>query len=118
MSNKQMLIEWEGTSYSDLMSFPVDARHNAGFQLGRLQIGLNPTDWKPFTGLAKGIKGVKEIRIWTREGIYRVIYTLKFGDANGVLHCFEKNAWQTRKKDINLIVKRFKEARNRYQPHI
>ncbi|MCH7559605.1 MAG: type II toxin-antitoxin system RelE/ParE family toxin [Planctomycetes bacterium] len=116
MSNKQMLIEWEGTSYSDLMSFPIDARHNAGFQLGRLQIGLDPTDWKPVTGLAKGIKGVREIRIWTGEGGYRVVYALKFGDAISVLHCFEKKTRQTEKKDINLIVQRFKAARNRYQP--
>ena len=113
-----MLIEWEGNSYSDLMSFPVDARHNAGFQLGRLRIGLDPTDWKPFTGLAKGIKGVKEIRIWTGEGSYRLVYALKFGNVISVLHCFEKKTRQMEKKDTNLIVKRFKAARNRYKPNI
>ena len=114
MSIKETPIVWEGTSYSDLMKFPIDARHSAGFQLGRLQIGLDPTDWKHFTSLGKDLKGVKEIRIWAQDGGYRVIYAMKFGDAISVLHCFEKKTQGTEKKDINLIVKRYKEVKNRH----
>ncbi len=103
-------IVWEGTSYNDLIAFPVDARQNAGFQLGRLQQGLEPSDWKPMAGLGKGITGVREIRIWGADGTYRVVYAAKFGDAISVLHSFEKKTQQTSKKDIELIVKRYKEA--------
>ncbi len=115
MTNKETPIDWEGTSYSDLMAFPADAKHSAGFQLGRLQAGLDPADWKPLTGLANDITGVKEIRIWSEDGGYRVAYATKFGDVISVLHCFEKKTQQTEKKDIDLIVKRYKEARERHQ---
>lgn len=41
-------IRWVGSSYDDLLAFPRDARKEAGFQLGKVQAGLEPTDWKPF----------------------------------------------------------------------
>ncbi len=114
MVSKEAPIEWEGSSYHDLMGFSDDGKRNAGFQLGRLQNGLDPTGWKPLKGLAKDISGVREIRIWADDGGYRVAYTVKFGDAIIVLHCFEKKTQQTSKKDIELIVKRYKEARERH----
>lgn len=115
MRKKEIPIDWEGTSYNDLMAFPSDAIQNAGFQLGRLQLGLDPADWKPLTGLANNISGVKEIRIWAENGGYRVAYATKLGDTISVLHCFEKKTQRTSKKDIDLIVKRYKEARERHQ---
>ena len=115
MSRTETPIDWEGTSYSDLMAFPVDAKHNAGFQLGRLQAGLAPTDCKPLKGLAKDITGVMEIRIWAEDGGYRMAYVSRFGDVISVLHCFQKKTQQTSKRDIDLIVKRYKVARERHQ---
>src|SRR6266851_1306749 len=41
-------IRWVGSAYDDLLAFPKDARKEAGFQLGKVQAGLDPTDWKPF----------------------------------------------------------------------
>lgn len=41
-------IRWVGSSYIDLLAFPKQARREAGFQLGRVQAGLDPNDWKPF----------------------------------------------------------------------
>ena len=41
-------IRWLGSAYDDLLAFPNDARKEAGFQLGKVQAGLEPTDWKPF----------------------------------------------------------------------
>ena len=109
MRKPDIPIDWEGTSFDDLMSFPEDARQSAGFQLGRLQQGLEATDWKPLSGLGKRVTGVKEIRVWAADGTYRVVYVAKFSDAINVLHSFEKKTQQTSRKDIAVIVKRYKE---------
>ena len=36
-------IRWVGSSYDDLIAFPKAPRKEAGFQLGKLQAGLDPT---------------------------------------------------------------------------
>jgi phage-related protein len=36
-----------GDSLRDLRAFPERARRHAGFQLDRVQHGLDPEDWKP-----------------------------------------------------------------------
>ena len=46
--NDEKQIRWIGSAYDDLLAFPRDARKEAGFQLGKVQAGLEPTDWKPF----------------------------------------------------------------------
>lgn len=80
-------IRWVGTSYDDLLAFPDDPRREAGFQLGKVQAGLEPLDWKPFDEVGAG---TKEIRVKDASGIYRVIYVAKFEEAVYVLHCFPK----------------------------
>ena len=45
-------IRWVGSAYDDLLAFPKDARKEAGFQLGKVQAGLEPADWKPFDDVA------------------------------------------------------------------
>ena len=42
-----------------------------GVQLGKVQPGLAPTDWKPFDDVGAG---TKEIRIKDVNGVYRVMY--------------------------------------------
>ena len=37
-------LAWLGSALDDLKAFPDDARQRAGFQLFRLQQGLDPTD--------------------------------------------------------------------------
>jgi hypothetical protein len=37
-----------GTSLKDLLSFPREVKRVAGYQLHRLQNGLDPENWKPF----------------------------------------------------------------------
>jgi phage-related protein len=79
-------------------------RRVAGFQLRRIQQGLEPNDWKPMT--AVGV-GVKEIRIHT--GIeYRVFYLAKFAEGVYVLHAFEKHTRKTSKRDMDLARERFR----------
>jgi len=40
-------ISFHGTSKNDLRAFPSDARGEAGYQLSKVQHGLEPSDWKP-----------------------------------------------------------------------
>jgi phage-related protein len=61
-------IRWVGSAYDDLLAFPKDARKEAGFQLGKVQAGLEPADWKPFDEVGAG---TREIRIREASGIYR-----------------------------------------------
>jgi len=53
-------LYFAGTSLDELRDFPVDAKRKAGFQLDRVQHGLEPEDWKPMKAIAAG---VREIRI-------------------------------------------------------
>ena len=53
--------------------------------------------------------GVREIRIRSSGGAYRVIYTTKIGDAVYVLHAFQKKTRKTEQGDIELARKRLKE---------
>ena len=93
-----------GSALADLRGFPDTARREAGYQLNRVQHGLDPTDWKPMSTVGPG---VSEIRIQC-EGAFRVIYVAKFEAAIYVLHAFEKKSQKTSKQAINL-------ARRRYQ---
>ena len=86
-------IRWVGSSYDDLLAFLKVPRKDAGFQLGKVQAGLEPTDWKPFDEVGAG---TREIRISDAKGIFRVMYVAKFEEAVYVLHCFQKKT-QTRK---------------------
>src|ERR1039457_5336389 len=85
-------IRWVGSAYDDLLAFPKDARKEAGFQLGKVQAGLEPDDWKPFDQVGAG---TREIRIREASGIYRAMYVAKFEEAIYVLHCFQKKTQVT-----------------------
>jgi phage-related protein len=95
-------VSWLGSSLADLRAFPEDARRESGHQLGRVQQGLPPTDWKPMTTVGPG---VVEIRIHTRVE-HRVFYVAKFEEAVYVIHAFEKQTRQTPQHDIALAKKR------------
>jgi phage-related protein len=98
-------IRWVGSSYDDLLAFPRDVRKEAGFQLGKVQAGLEPIDWKPFDNV--GI-GTREIRIRDTSGVYRVMYIAKFEDAIYVLHCFQKKTQVTTKQDKTIAAARYR----------
>ena len=95
---------WLGSSKDDLKAFPPDARRIAGFQLRRVQQGLEPNDWKPMATVGAG---VEEIRIRTgRE--HRVFYLAKFSEGVYVLHAFEKRSRKTPLREIELARDRFR----------
>jgi phage-related protein len=95
---------WLGASRTALKAFPDDARQIAGFQLRRVQQGLEPNDWKPMTTVGVG---VKEIRIHTGLD-HRVLYVARFAEGIYVLHAFEKRTRKTAKRDTDLARERFR----------
>jgi phage-related protein len=98
-------IRWVGSAYHDLLAFPKDARKEAGFQLGKVQAGLDPANWKPFDDVGSG---TREIRIRDASGIYRVMYVAKFEEAIYVLHCFQKKTRVTSKQDKTIAETRYR----------
>ncbi len=101
---QEKAIYWVGTSYKDLLEFPRETKQEAGYQLHRIQNGLDPEDWKPFQSVGSG---VKEIRISEDSSIYRIMYVAKFTDRVYVLHSFQKKTQKTRQKDIDIAKARY-----------
>ena len=90
----------------DLRAFPEDARRVAGFELRRVQQGLQPTDWKPMASVGAG---VEEIRVHTRRE-HRVFYIARFEEGVYVLHAFEKRSRKAPAKEIEVARARLREA--------
>lgn len=99
-------IEFRGSAREDLRAFPQAARRQAGFQLDRVQCGLEPKSWKPMNTIGAG---VREIRITDAGGAFRVMYVAKFASALYVLHCFQKKTQRTRDSDIELAARRYRD---------
>lgn len=95
-----------GDSLECVRDFPVDARHDAGYQLDRVQRGLQPDEFKPMPTVGRG---VEEIRIRDDVGNYRVIYTARLPDAVYVLHAFQKKTQRTSQRDIEMARARFRD---------
>jgi phage-related protein len=111
MPDKSLI--WLGSSRGDLRSFPALARRLAGFQLRRVQRGLDPDDWKPMQTVGPG---VREIRIHI-AGAYRVFYVATRAEAIYVLHAFEKKTQKTSAQDLRIGRDRFRALGNLMQQH-
>ncbi|THI85175.1 MAG: type II toxin-antitoxin system RelE/ParE family toxin [Nitrospira sp. CG24A] len=98
-------LEFAGSSLDDLREFPAEARRVAGFELGFVQRGLDPSDWKPMKEVGAG---VREIRIHVL-GEWRVLYVAKFAEAIYVLHAFQKKTQKTKREDIELARTRYRQ---------
>lgn len=98
-------VVWLGSSREDLKGFPETAQDSLGFELYRVQCGLDPRDWKPMTSVGPG---VREIRVRDENGIFRMIYLATQPDGVYVLHCFQKKTQRTTRSDLDLAMKRFK----------
>ena len=90
-------VRFLGDSLRQLREFPESARHDAGYQLDKLQHGEQPDDFKPMSTIGKG---VEEIRISDESGAYRVIYLARRTEAVYVLHAFEKKTQATSRRDL------------------
>ena len=88
-----------GTSLDDLRAFPKSVQRKVGYQIYRVEAGLNPDDWKPMPSIGAG---VREIRIRDEGNAYRSIYITSIDQTVYVLHVFQKKTQRTAKKDIAL----------------
>ena len=86
-----------GDSLKAIRAFPEDARRTAGRQIGRVQRGAEPIDWKPFPTIGPN---VREIRIRESGGAFRVIYQATLADVVVVISAFEKKSQKTPRLEI------------------
>jgi phage-related protein len=90
-------LVWVGSAKADLVSFPDEARREAGHDLWLVQQGASPRDWRPMPDVGAG---VVEIRIHAGTE-HRVFYVAKFEEAVYVLHAFDKTTRATSKGDLD-----------------
>jgi phage-related protein len=101
-------VAFIGSALDDLRAFPERARHDAGYQLERVQRGLDPDDWKPMQTIGPG---VREIRVRDVTGVFRVVYVATFVEAVYVLHAFAKKTQRTSPRDLVLARSRFRDLK-------
>jgi phage-related protein len=101
-------IVFVGGSLDEIRNFPANARREVGQQLGRVQHGLDPADWKPMSSIGAS---VRELRVRDESGAFRVIYIATFAEAVYVLHAFQKKAQRTAKQDIDVATRRLRQIR-------
>ncbi|MHA6306545.1 type II toxin-antitoxin system RelE/ParE family toxin [Hafnia paralvei] len=99
-------IDWRGTSHKTLISFSDSVKKSAGFELHRVQHGLEPRHWKPRNDLGAG---VTEIRINEDNNQHRIMYVATFYECIYVLHCFVKKTQKTSQKDNEIVALRYQE---------
>jgi phage-related protein len=103
-------IRFLGDSLDVLRKFPLEARQTAGYQLYRIERGLDPDDWRPMPSIGAG---AREVRVRTATGSFRVMYVANFADAIYVLHAFQKKTRRTPKRDLDLAASRLREVMRR-----
>lgn len=91
-----------GSSKTDLRDFPKSVRAEIGRQILRMQMGIDPTNWKPMKAVGQG---VREIRV-SIKGQYRAFYVSNVGNAIYDLHAFQKKGQKTSAKDIAKDIER------------
>lgn len=104
-------LVWVGSSLDDLREFPEKVMDMIGYSLHEAQEGFKPKNAKPLTGIGGGIM---EIVADFDKNTYRAAYVVKIGDVIYVLHCFQKKSKHgiaTPKQEIDLIKRRFNEAK-------
>lgn len=109
-------VHFVGTSRKSLRGLPKGARAVFGFAILLAEHGMKHPDAKPLTGF--GGAGVLEIVEDLDGDAYRAVYTVKFGSTVYVLHAFKKKSKvgsRTPPRDMELIVKRLKEAEEHYK---
>lgn len=105
-------VSFLGDTLVAIRAFPDGPRREAGFQINRVQRGLEPDHWKPMKAIGSG---VREIRMSGAGGAYRVVYIATLADAVYILHAFQKKTRATPKRDIAIAELRYRELLNRFR---
>ncbi len=104
-------VVWLGDSRRNIQAFPLGARKLVGDELQLVQFGGMPKDAKLFHGVGSG---VFEIALAYETNAYRTVFAVQLGAKIYVLHAFQKKSKsgiKTPQKDIDLIKRRYKEAK-------
>lgn len=113
MPGDQKPLEWVGRSRAELLGFPPAAVRAAGFNLGLVQRGTEPEDWKPMEGVGPG---ACEVRVRSHDGgtvQHRVIYVARFDEAVYVLHAFEKKSQATSQHNLDVAKARYSQMQRK-----
>lgn len=98
-------VHWVGGLLSEVQGFPDEVRGELGFELYRVQAGLDPRDYKPMPIVGAG---TREIRVRAADGAWRMFYVVEKGNDVYVLHAFQKKTQRTSQQDIDLGKARYK----------
>jgi phage-related protein len=104
-------LEWIASAKKDLLAMPSEVVDVFGFALHLAQHGGKHPQAKPLKGF--GSAGVLEVVEDDDGNTYRAVYTVRFGNALYVLHCFQKKSHKgiaTPKQEMDLIRDRLKFA--------
>lgn len=103
-------VRWWPESLKDEIrdDWPLELRKDGGYQLGRVQQGLAPDNYRPMPQIGPG---VREIKLQDNDkSQYRLIYIANFGDAIYVFHVIaHKTSEKTSTRNIQLAKKRLSE---------
>jgi phage-related protein len=93
----------------EIENFPEDIRGDLADLVARLDLGLmlSMPISRPMPSIGKG---VHELRLKDRNGIYRVIYVLLGQGEVCLLHAFKKKTQATPQQNIELAQKRLREV--------
>lgn len=114
MYEKRKLLYWEGSSKKDFKEHPFPVQKDMGVALFVVQSGSTPDSARPWKGLGSGVYELVEDH---RADMFRVVYTVRVGDAVHVLHAFQKKSTSgiaTPQPDVGLIEKGLKAVLARY----
>lgn len=100
-------IVFLGRSLEAIREFPELVKRESGYELDKVQRGLDPKDWKAMPNIGPG---VREIRIHV-DGTWRLMYVANRNDAVFVLHAFQKKTQKTPIRDIAAIKSALKELK-------
>lgn len=108
-------VLWVGSSKKDMRAMPEEVQSEFGHSLREVQKGKDPGNTKLLRNLPES--GISEIKLDDRGGTFRTVYTVEFEDVIAVLHVFQKKSKEgikTPKKEIDLVLRRLKQARIDY----
>jgi phage-related protein len=108
-ANEKVIRWWPENLKRELKeNWPESLRKQVGFQLGRVQQGLEPNNYRTMPIIGSGIR---EIKLQDEDkSQYRLIYAANFDEAVYVFHVItKKKAEKTNRNDIEIARKRFSE---------
>lgn len=107
---------WIASSKKNLLAMPDEVQGTFGYAFHLAQDGKKHGQAKVLRGF--GSAGVLEVIEDINGATYRAVYTVSFGMAVYVLHCFQKKSTHgiaTPKPDMDLIRERMKAAETHAQ---